>query len=105
MAKRLDVLAALATRLRAATAARQWVAVGRIDSDVAALLAGLHKGCPLSGAEQQAVDALAAVHRMARESCAEEAARLERRLTEMCAHRDGWMAYAMAEYDLWEQRP
>lgn len=104
MAKRLDVLAALATRLRAATAARQWVAVGRIDSDVAALLASLHKGCPLSSAEQQAVDALAAVHRMARESCAEEAARLERRLTEMCAHRDGWMAYAMAEYDLWEQR-
>lgn len=104
MAKRLDVLAALATRLRAAAVARQWVAVGRIDGEIAALLAGFRAGCPLSGAERQALDALAAVHRMARESCAEDAARLERRLTEMCTHRDGWMAYAMAEYDLWEQR-
>lgn len=103
MAKRLDVLAALATRLRAATAARQWVAVGRIDSEIAALLAALQKGCPLSSGERQAVNALESMHRMARESCAEDAARLERRLTEMCAHRDGWMAYAMADYELWER--
>lgn len=104
MAKRLDVLASAATRLRAATAARQWVAVARIDSEIAALLAELRAGCPLSSAERQAVEALSAVHRMARESCADEAARLERRLTEMYTHRDGWMAYAMAEYDLWERR-
>lgn len=104
MAKRLDSLASVTTRLRAAIAAHQWGAVGRIDSEIAALLASLQRGCPLSDAEQQAVDALAAVHRMARESCAEEALRMERRLAEMCAHRDGWMAYALADYDQWEPR-
>lgn len=102
MAKRLDVLASMATRLRAAAAARQWVAVGRIDSEIATLLDSLQRGCPLSDAEQQAVDALAAVHRIARESCVDEAVRLERRLAEMCAHRDGWMAYALADHDQWE---
>lgn len=103
MAKRLDVLAVMATRLRAAAAARQWVAVGRIDSEIATLLAALRQGCPLSDAEQQAVAALAAVHGLAREACSDEAARLERRLTEMCTHRDGWMAYAMVDYDSWER--
>lgn len=103
MAKRLDILASMATRLRAAAAARQWVAVGRIDSEVATLLAALQHGCPLSDAEQQAMDALAAVHGLAREACSDEAARIGRRLTEMCTHRDGWMAYAMADADFWER--
>lgn len=103
MAKRLDILAAMATRLRAATAARQWVAVARIDSEIATLLAGLQRTCPLSSGERQALEALAAVHQMSRDACAEEMARVERRLTEMCTHRDGWMAYAMADYNQWER--
>lgn len=104
MAKRLDALASAATRLRAATAARQWVAVARIDAEIAALLASFRSGCPLSSAERQAVEALAAVHGLAREACADEAARIGRRLAEMCTHRDGWMAYALTDYDLPEPR-
>ncbi|MBS0353885.1 MAG: hypothetical protein JSR83_08270 [Proteobacteria bacterium] len=104
MAERLDLLAALATRLRAATAARQWAAVGRIDGEIAALLESFRTGFPLSSAERQAVDALAAVHGLAREVCADEAARIGRRLAEMCTHRDGWMAYALTDYDLPEPR-
>lgn len=99
MVRRMDALVEAATQLRAATAARDWVALGRIDRDIAVLLRGLRTGSPLSASENQAMAALAAVHNLARQSCAEESARLGQRLVEMCAYREGWMAYSLIEDD------
>jgi hypothetical protein len=95
-----DTLMRLARELLQAMKARDWTAMGNVDREVATLLSGA--AAPWSEAEQAALRDLRAVHRLALECCELETAALDQRLAELRAHKEGWMAYALND---WQGNP
>lgn len=86
-------LQTLAQRLRQVTADHQWLAVQRIDSDIATLLNDI-QGKTLDGAEQQALDHLQRIHRQAREYCMGQLEIIEAKMARSVRNREGATAYA-----------
>jgi hypothetical protein len=96
-------LSELTRRVRRATSATDWSALGVLDHEIAHLLRWMPGG-PWKEQERTALAELRSAHAEARERCGCEAARVEEVLLHMRLHRDGWMAYAMnVEQD--EARP
>lgn len=87
--------ARLAQRLRDASAGRDWRALAVVDDELAALLAQLPAGTPLTLPERAALADLQAAHRQARAQCASVTNQLSDRMAAMQANRDGWLAYAL----------
>jgi len=85
----------LARRLRRAASAADWSALGAIDRELAHVL----RWTPptWSSPERAALEAVRRAHGEARELCAHETARVDKVLSQMRRHRDGWMAYALSD--------
>jgi hypothetical protein len=79
-----------------------WGALAQFDRELAAQLQLLSKR-QLSREERTALDRLRSAHDAARERCEREFARVDTQLSQMRAHKEGWMAYAMSN-ELEEER-
>jgi hypothetical protein len=97
-------LLSLAYQLGQAAVERDWGAVARVDADIAALLPRLATLGAWAANEARALATLRETHRVALEYCEREAADLDARLANMCAHKDGWFAYAMEDDSYLEGR-
>jgi len=89
----------LTLRMNAASAARDWTVLGHVDRELGALLPRLAADGPWDAPEGRALDHLRQAHRTALKRCEREAAAIGQRLTQMCANKEGWLAYALAGND------
>lgn len=95
----------LAYRLSQAAVERDWAELARVDAEIAAQLPRLIARGNWTPAEQQTLRGLRDAHREALALCVREADRLDARLVDMCAHKDGWLAYAMNTDDDTQENP
>jgi hypothetical protein len=96
---RRSQLVNLTFRMNAASAGRDWTVLGRVDRELCALLPRLAAHGAWDALEGQALDHLRQAHRTALERCERESAAIGQRLAQMCANKEGWLAYAMAGSD------
>lgn len=73
-----------------------WGALAQFDRELAAQLQLLSKRQQWTQEERMALDRLRRAHDAARERCEREFARVDTQLSQMRAHKEGWMAYAMS---------
>jgi hypothetical protein len=92
-------LVQLTDRLNRAAAEQDWTAMGAVDREIATLLSRLATPslAVWAPAERQALRTLREAHRAAYERCERESTLLDERLADLCAHKDGWIAYALNE--------
>lgn len=89
----------LTFRLKAASSGLDWTVLGRIDRDLPAVLPRLAALGPWNDSERLALQGLRQAHRHALEHCERESASIGRLLNEMCANKEGWMAYTLVSDD------
>lgn len=92
---RKSQLSQLALQLSHLSADGDWHALAALDRELAVLLPKLSKQRQWTREERAKLDELKRAHDVAFERCVRESARIETQLSQMRAHRDGWMAYAM----------
>lgn len=92
---RRPALAALASALGAASAARDWSALNRAVVALGPQLKVLAASGPWSAAERSALQALRTVHDKAALNCAAEQELLELQLNDMQTNKAGFIAYAL----------
>jgi hypothetical protein len=95
MARR-DAILRLAAGLRDACAAHDWDRLGAATRALALQLSTLGAAGPWSDAERTALAQLREAHDQAALACGTALVALERRLDEMRANKEGWIAYALA---------
>ncbi|USX16947.1 hypothetical protein NHH88_14605 [Oxalobacteraceae bacterium OTU3CAMAD1] len=81
--------------MNAAIAAEDWKLLGAIDTLVAATLPQMAAQGKWSGAERAALSALHQMHQEAVRRCDLATEDLGRRLNEMQANKEGWLAYSL----------
>lgn len=89
----------LAERLRACSEAGDWSALAQVDREVAACASRMATQGAWSPAERSALAQLQRAHRDAARRCALEVQRARTRLNELGERKDGWMAYAVGEWE------
>ncbi|MFL6675553.1 MAG: hypothetical protein ACJ8LG_19935 [Massilia sp.] len=92
---RTDAIAQLRAGLLDAAAERDWDRLGAGTRALAPQLARLGAGGPWNGAERRALAQLRDAHDLAAATCATAVEALARRLDEMRANKEGWIAYAL----------
>ena len=92
---RQATLLQMAKKMNAAIAAEDWKLLGAIDTLVAATLPQMAAQGKWSGAERAALSALHEMHQEAVRRCDLATQDLGRRLNEMQANKEGWLAYAL----------
>nr|WP_315213443.1 hypothetical protein [uncultured Duganella sp.] len=85
----------MAKKMNAAIAAEDWKLLGAIDTLVAATLPQMAAQGKWSGAERAALSALHQMHQEAVRRCDLATEDLGRRLNEMQANKEGWLAYSL----------
>ncbi|MFA9440768.1 hypothetical protein ACDA63_14115 [Uliginosibacterium sp. sgz301328] len=85
----------LAYQLGQAAVERDWDGVARVDGEIAAALPRMVAQGAWTANEAKALATLRETHRIVLEQCEREAADLDARMVSLCAHKDGWIAYAM----------
>jgi hypothetical protein len=85
----------LCAALRDASAARDWERLGVATRALAPQLAALGAAGPWTPSERTALAQLREAHDRAADTCAAALVALERRLDEMRANKEGWIAYAL----------
>jgi hypothetical protein len=86
----------LRVALADATAARDWDRLGAAERALAPQLSALARLGQWNAQERRALAELRAAHDQAAAVCAGAVQALERRLAELRANKDGWIAYALA---------
>ena len=99
---RRGILMRLAQEMRQATQKADWTAMAQIDREIATQLSGQRDVRSWSEAERGALAELRAAHRAALDACEHATAALDERLAELCTHKDGWIAYALND---WQENP
>jgi hypothetical protein len=88
------LLSGFALSVKDACAARDWDALAHANRRMSECLPLLSAQGGLHGAERAALEQLIAAHRHSVELCARELGYLDGKLDEICANKDGWLAYA-----------
>ena len=92
---RQATLLQMAKKMNAAIAAEDWKLLGAIDTLVAATLPHMAAQGKWSAAERAALSALHQMHQEAVRRCDLATEDLGRRLNEMQANKEGWLAYSL----------
>jgi hypothetical protein len=92
---RQATLLQMARKMSAAIAAEDWKLLAAMNTLMAATLPQMAAQGAWSGVERAALSALHQVHREAVGHCDLAAEDLGRRLNEMQANKEGWLAYAL----------
>jgi len=96
---REQALLCLADRLRASSMAGDWPALARADLEVADGVRRLAGQGVWSPAEESALARLHGAHRDATRICSRQVQQASARLHELGERKDGWMAYAVSEWE------
>ena len=92
---RQATLLQMAKKMNAAIAAEDWKLLAALNTLVASTLPQMAAQGKWSGAERAALSALHQVHQEAVRRCDLATADLGRRLHDMQANKEGWLAYAL----------
>jgi len=92
---RQATLLQMAKTMNAAVATEDWKLLGAINTLVASTLPKMAAQGKWSGAERAALAALHQMHQEAARRCDLATEALGRRLNEMQANKEGWLAYAL----------
>lgn len=87
----------LTLRLRACTQSRDWQALQSLDAEVHGLLARLVASRGPGTHDRAVVSSLRQAHAQALEACRQACTQAQTRMQELCLHREGRQAYAIAE--------
>ena len=85
----------MAQKMSAATSAEDWKLLAALNTLMASTLPQMAAQGPWSGAERAALSALRDMHGVAAHRCDLATRDLGRRLNEMQANKEGWLAYAI----------
>ncbi len=92
---RQRTLLQMAQKMSAAVAAQDWKTLAALNTLVNTALPQMAAQGQWSGSERAALSALRQIHEQAVRACDGAAEDLERRLHEMQANKEGWLAYAL----------
>lgn len=87
-------LVQLTLDLDTAAGREDWPAALRVEQALARRLPAMAAAGAWTAAERRALDRLSATRSRVQRHCADAAAQLERHLTSLHEHREGWLAYA-----------
>ncbi|HLS81605.1 MAG TPA: hypothetical protein VK025_09415 [Steroidobacter sp.] len=97
-------MAQLTVQLSNAAGVGDWRALKTLDGEVAALLGGLGAADALTDEQRAAIEKLRRAHQQAYQRCVREVEDMSVRLAQLREHRNGWIAYAMNDDAVVDER-